>query len=91
MTESSDTSDTPDKPQNYAGLRAELATLVDDFSPPHQRALASPGRAQVPMGIASLGSLRSRLGCCDGLAPVGRLLRWEGDRWLTDFATRLRS
>ena len=38
MTESSDTSDTPDKPQNYAGLRAELATLVDDFSPPHQRA-----------------------------------------------------
>ena len=33
MTESSDTSDTPDKPQDYAGLRAELATLVDDFSP----------------------------------------------------------
>ena len=34
MTESSDTSDTPDKPQNYAGLRAELATLVDDFLTP---------------------------------------------------------
>ena len=33
MTESSDTSDTPAKPQDYAGLRAELATLVDDFSP----------------------------------------------------------
>ena len=33
MTESSDTADTPAKPQDYAGLRAELATLVDDFSP----------------------------------------------------------
>ena len=33
MTESSDTSDTPAKPQDYAGLRAELATLVDDFTP----------------------------------------------------------
>jgi hypothetical protein len=33
MTESSDTSDTPAKPQDYAGLRAELATLVSDFSP----------------------------------------------------------
>jgi hypothetical protein len=33
MTESSDTSDTPAKPQDYAGLRVELATLVDDFSP----------------------------------------------------------
>ena len=33
MTESSDTSDTPAKPQDYAGLRAELAALVDDFSP----------------------------------------------------------
>jgi len=33
MTESSDTSDTPAKPQDYAGLRAELATLVNDFSP----------------------------------------------------------
>jgi hypothetical protein len=32
-TESSDTSDTPGKPQDYAGLRAELAALVDDFSP----------------------------------------------------------
>jgi hypothetical protein len=31
MSESSDTSDTPAKPQDYAGLRAELATLVDDF------------------------------------------------------------
>jgi hypothetical protein len=28
MTESSDTSDTPAKPQDYAGLRAKLATLV---------------------------------------------------------------
>jgi hypothetical protein len=33
MTESSDTSDTPAKPHDYAGLRAELATLVDDFTP----------------------------------------------------------
>jgi hypothetical protein len=33
MTESSDTSDTPAKPQDYAGLRTELATLVDDFTP----------------------------------------------------------
>ncbi len=33
MTESSDTSDTPAKPQDYSGLRAELATLVDDFTP----------------------------------------------------------
>jgi hypothetical protein len=33
VTESSDTSDMPAKPQDYAGLRAELATLVNDFSP----------------------------------------------------------
>ena len=33
VTESSDTSDRPAKPQDYAGLRAELATLVNDFSP----------------------------------------------------------
>jgi hypothetical protein len=33
VTESSDTSDTPAKPPDYAGLRAELATLVDDFAP----------------------------------------------------------
>jgi hypothetical protein len=33
VTESSDTADTPAKPQDYAGLRAELATLADDFSP----------------------------------------------------------
>ena len=33
MTEPSDTSDTPDKPHDYAGLRAELVTLVNDFSP----------------------------------------------------------
>ena len=35
MTESSDSSDRPAKPQDYAGLRAELAlaSLVDDFSP----------------------------------------------------------
>jgi hypothetical protein len=33
MTESSDAADTPAKPQDYAGLRAELATLVDDFTP----------------------------------------------------------
>jgi hypothetical protein len=32
MTQSSDTSDTPAKPDDYDGLRAELATLVDDFS-----------------------------------------------------------
>jgi hypothetical protein len=33
MTESSDASDTPAKPQDYAGLRTELATLVNDFAP----------------------------------------------------------
>ena len=33
MTESSDTSYTPAKPQDYAGLRAELAALVNDFTP----------------------------------------------------------
>jgi hypothetical protein len=33
MTESSDTSDTPAKPQDYASLRAELAALADDFTP----------------------------------------------------------
>jgi hypothetical protein len=33
MTESSDTSDTPAKPQEYAGLRAELTRLADDFTP----------------------------------------------------------
>ena len=32
MTESSDRSDTPAKPQDYAGLRAELATLANVFS-----------------------------------------------------------
>ena len=31
VNESSDTSDKPVKPQDYAGLRAELAELVDDF------------------------------------------------------------
>ena len=33
MTEPSDTSDTPARPQDYAGLRAELTTLVNDFTP----------------------------------------------------------
>jgi hypothetical protein len=33
MTESSDTSDTPAMPRDYAGLRAELATLANDFTP----------------------------------------------------------
>ena len=33
MTESFDTPDTPAKPQDFAGLRTELATLVHDFSP----------------------------------------------------------
>jgi hypothetical protein len=33
VTESSDTSDTPAKPQDYARLRAELAELVNDFTP----------------------------------------------------------
>ena len=32
MTESSDTSDTPAKPQDYASLCAELAALADDFT-----------------------------------------------------------
>ena len=31
VNESSDTSDKPVKPQDYAGLRAETAELVDDF------------------------------------------------------------
>jgi hypothetical protein len=33
MTDSSDTSDPPAKPQGYAGLRAELAALVQEFAP----------------------------------------------------------
>jgi hypothetical protein len=33
MTESADTSDIPAKPQDYAGLRAELNALADDFTP----------------------------------------------------------
>lgn len=33
MTASSEASDTPAKPQDYASLRAELATLVTEFSP----------------------------------------------------------
>ena len=33
MIEPSGTSDTPTRPQHYAGLRAELATLVNDFTP----------------------------------------------------------
>jgi hypothetical protein len=33
MAESSATSDTPAKPQDYAGLRTELAALVNDFTP----------------------------------------------------------
>lgn len=33
MTESSYASNTPAKPQDYAGLRTELATLVNDFAP----------------------------------------------------------
>jgi hypothetical protein len=33
MTESSETSDNPAKPQDYPGLRAELATLADAFTP----------------------------------------------------------
>jgi hypothetical protein len=32
-TEPSDTSDTPAKPQDHTGLRTELATLVNDFTP----------------------------------------------------------
>ena len=33
MTEPSETAETPAKPQDYAGLRAELTTLVNDFLP----------------------------------------------------------
>jgi hypothetical protein len=33
MTEPSDSSDASAKPQDYAGLRAELASLVNDFTP----------------------------------------------------------
>jgi hypothetical protein len=32
MAEPSDTSDTPAKPQDYAGLRAELAELASAFT-----------------------------------------------------------
>ena len=53
MTESSDISDTPAKPQDYAGLRAELATFVNDFSP-SSPSVASARRPQVPVGIAQL-------------------------------------
>ena len=33
MTESSDASDIPAKPHDYVSLRAELAVLVNDFTP----------------------------------------------------------
>jgi hypothetical protein len=33
MNELSDMSDTPARPQDYAGLRAELAELASDFTP----------------------------------------------------------
>ena len=33
MTDSSDAPDTPAKPQDYAGLRGELASLAGDFTP----------------------------------------------------------
>jgi hypothetical protein len=33
MNEPSDTSDTPARPQDYAGLRAELCKLTNDFTP----------------------------------------------------------
>jgi hypothetical protein len=33
MNEPSDMSDTPARPQDYAGLRAELAELASDFTP----------------------------------------------------------
>jgi hypothetical protein len=33
LTEPPDTSDTPAKPHDYAGLRAELAKLVNGFTP----------------------------------------------------------
>jgi hypothetical protein len=33
MTDASETSDNPAKPQDYAGLRAELAALADAFTP----------------------------------------------------------
>ena len=33
MNESSDTPEKPGKPGDYAGLRAELATLADEFVP----------------------------------------------------------
>ena len=54
MTESSDASDTPAKPHDYAGLRTELATLVNDFAPLINEAVASPRGAQIPVAIAQL-------------------------------------
>jgi hypothetical protein len=33
LTEPSDTSDTPRKPQDFAGLRAELDDLANEFTP----------------------------------------------------------
>jgi hypothetical protein len=33
MNEPTDTSDTPARPQEYAGLRAKLAELTNDFTP----------------------------------------------------------
>jgi hypothetical protein len=53
VTESSETSDTPAKPQDYASLRAELAKLVNDFTPVINE-LWPPGRPHLPVEIAQL-------------------------------------
>jgi hypothetical protein len=52
MTESSDTSDSPAKRHDYAGLRAELATLVDEFSPLINELWPRLKGPQVSLGIA---------------------------------------
>ena len=54
MTESSDTSDTPANPQDYASLRPGLGTLVDDFSPLINELWPRLEDGQVPLGIAQL-------------------------------------
>jgi hypothetical protein len=54
MTESSDTSDTPAKPQDYAGLRTELAARRR-FHARYQQAVASPGNQKYRWELHSYG------------------------------------
>jgi hypothetical protein len=54
MNEPSDMSDTSARPQDYAGLRAELTELAGNFTPVNHGAMASSRGPQVPLGIAWL-------------------------------------